>query len=161
MKPAIFKESRIGKRPYQQDRMGEWHTPHSLFLAVADGMGGHANGDIAAQVAVDCLASAFKVEARPRISDPDMFLYRSISRAHAMILHECQRKGLSQQPHDSPRTTIVACLVQDGYAWWSFVGDSRLYLIRDGRIVTRTRDHTPVQVLIDSGRIREEAAATH
>jgi serine/threonine protein phosphatase PrpC len=69
--------------------------------------------------------------------------------------------GLSTNPIDSPRTTIVACLVQDGYAWWSFVGDSRLYVIRDGRIVTRTRDHTPVQVLIDAGRIREEAAATH
>jgi len=60
-----------------------------------------------------------------------------------------------------PRTTVVACLVQDGYAFWSFVGDSRLYVIRDGRILTRTRDHTPVQMLIDAGRIREEAAATH
>ena len=51
--------------------------------------------------------------------------------------------------------------MQDGYAFWSFVGDSRLYVIRDGRIVTRTRDHTPVQMLIDPGRTREEAAATH
>jgi serine/threonine protein phosphatase PrpC len=62
---------------------------------------------------------------------------------------------------NSPRTTVVACLVQEGYAFWSFVGDSRLYVVRDGRILTRTRDHTPVQMLIDAGRIREEAAATH
>jgi serine/threonine protein phosphatase PrpC len=106
---------------------------------------------------VDCLGSAFNVEAKPKIADPDMFLYRAIGRAHAMIVHQAQRQGLP----DSPRTTVVACLVQEGYAFWSFVGDSRLYVIRDGRIVTRTRDHTPVQMLIDSGRIREEAAATH
>jgi len=161
MKYAIFKDSRIGKRPYQQDRMGIWHANGALFLGVADGMGGHAHGDVAAQVAIDCLAAAFKAEAKPKVADPDMFLYRTIARAHAMIIHQCQRMGLSQNPIDSPRTTIVACLVQDGYAWWSFVGDSRLYVIREGRIVTRTRDHTPVQVLIDAGRIREEAAATH
>lgn len=161
MKYAIFKDTRIGKRPYQQDRMGLWHTRDAMFVAVADGMGGHSNGEVAAQVAVDCLAAAFKAEAKQKIPDPDMFLYRTISRAHAMIIHQCQRQGLSQNPADSPRTTVVACLVQDGYAWWSFVGDSRLYLIREGRIVTRTRDHTPVQVLIDAGRIREEAAATH
>jgi serine/threonine protein phosphatase PrpC len=62
---------------------------------------------------------------------------------------------------DSPRTTIVACVVQGGRAWWSFVGDSRLYLIREGRLVTRTKDHTLVQQLVDAGRIREEAVAVH
>lgn len=157
MKYTIFQESRIGKRPYQQDRIAHWHTKDSLFLVVADGMGGHAHGDVAAQIAVDCLGSAFKNEAKTKIVDPGMFLFRSIVRAHAMVVHQSARQGLN----DSPRTTVVACLVQDGYAFWSFVGDSRLYVVRDGRIVTRTRDHTPVQMLIDAGRIREEAAATH
>jgi PPM family protein phosphatase len=162
VKYTIFENTRIGKRPYQQDRIAHWHTRDALFLVVADGMGGHAHGDVAAQIAVDCLGSAFKVEAKPKIADPDMFIYRSIGRAHAMIVHQTQRQGLSAQDlSNSPRTTVVACLVQDGYAFWSFVGDSRLYVIRDGRIVTRTRDHTPVQMLIDAGRIREEAAATH
>jgi serine/threonine protein phosphatase PrpC len=129
---------------------------------VADGMGGHAHGDVAAQITVDCLGSAFRNEAKPKIADPGNFLFRTIGRAHAMIVHQTQRQGLSARDlSNSPRTTVVACLVQDGYAFWSFVGDSRLYVIRDGRIVTRTRDHTPVQMLIDAGRIREEAAATH
>jgi serine/threonine protein phosphatase PrpC len=162
MKYAIFQDTRIGKRPYQQDRIAHWHTRESLFLVVADGMGGHAHGDIAAQITVDCVGSAFRNEAKPKIVDPDNFLFRTIGRAHAMIVHQTQRQGLSAKDlSNSPRTTVVACLVQDGYAFWSFVGDSRLYVIRDGRIVTRTRDHTPVQMLIDAGRIREEAAATH
>lgn len=157
MKYTIFQDTRIGKRTYQQDRVAHWHSRDSLFLVVADGMGGHAHGDVAAQITVDCLGSAFDNEATPKIADPEMFLFRAIGRAHAMVVHQSQRQGLA----DSPRTTVVACLVQDGYAFWSFVGDSRLYVIRDGRIVTRTRDHTPVQMLIDAGRIREEAAATH
>jgi PPM family protein phosphatase len=161
VKFSIFQDTRIGKRPYQQDRIAHWRTAEALFLVVADGMGGHAHGDVAAQIAVDCLGSAFRNEAKPAVADPDNFLFRSIGRAHAMILHQTQKMGLADDPSGSPRTTIVACLVQAGYAFWSFVGDSRLYVIRDGRIVTRTRDHTPVQMLIDAGRIREEAAATH
>ena len=161
MKYSLFQDSRLGKRPYQQDRLAHWRTKDALFLVVADGMGGHAHGDVAAQITVDCLGSAFHNEAKPRIPDPDIFLYRTIGRAHAMILHQTQRQGLAQDIASSPRTTVVACLVQDGYAFWSFVGDSRLYVVRDGRILTRTRDHTPVQMLIDAGRMREEAAATH
>lgn len=161
MKYTIFQDTRIGKRPYQQDRIAHWHTKDALFLVVADGMGGHAHGDVAAQIAVDCLGSAFNNEAKPKVADPDNFLFRTIGRAHAMILHQTQRQGLAEDQSNTPRTTVVACLVQDGYAFWSFVGDSRLYVIRDGRIVTRTRDHTPVQMLIDAGRIREEAAMTH
>lgn len=161
MKYAIFEETRIGKRSYNQDRAGQWRTPEALFLAVADGMGGHLHGEIAAQIAVDCLGAAFRTEAKPKVADPEDFLSKAIARAHAMIVHQTLRQGLAKDPNNSPRTTIVACLVQDGYAYWSFVGDSRLYLVRDGRVVTRTRDHTPVQMLIDAGRIREEAAATH
>jgi serine/threonine protein phosphatase PrpC len=161
MKYTIFHDSRIGKRPYQQDRIAHWHTKDALFMAVADGMGGHAHGDVAAQIAIDCLGGAFRNEAKPKIADPDKFLFTAISRAHAMIIHQTQRQGLAQDQVNSPRTTIVACVIQGGYAYWSFVGDSRLYVIREGRILTRTRDHTPVQMLIDAGRIREEAAATH
>jgi serine/threonine protein phosphatase PrpC len=52
-------------------------------------------------------------------------------------------------------------VVQDGFAHWMHIGDSRLYVIRDSRILRRTRDHTVVQQLLDEGRIREEAITTH
>lgn len=157
MKYSTFQDSRVGTRSNNEDRLGHWRTDEALLLVLADGLGGHARGEVAAQIAVDYLGSAFRSEAHPRLANPDLFLFRAIGRAHAMIVHQSRRLGLG----DSPRTTVVACVVQAGHAWWSFVGDSRLYLVRNGRIVTRTRDHTIVQQLVDAGRIREEAVAVH
>jgi len=157
MKFSIFQDSRVGARPYNQDRIGHWYTRDSLLLVLADGMGGHLMGEVAAQIAVDYLANAFQKEAQTRIPDPDLFLYRSVGRIHSAIDEYARKLNLP----DSPRTTLVACIVQDGAAWWTYVGDSRLYFIRRGNIVARTRDHTRVQQLVDQGRIREEAISSH
>ena len=157
MKFALSQASRIGGRPDNEDRMGYWSMPESLLLAVADGLGGHMHGEVAAQIAIELFGAAFQREARPRLADPAAFLSRSIAAAHAAILREGERLGLPE----TPRTVIVACVVQDGHAWWVHVGDCRLYHIRGARILTRTRDHTVVQQLIDEGRIREEAVASH
>src|SRR5437764_4302654 len=126
-------------------------------MAVADGLGGHLHGEVAAELAIALLGAAFEREARPRIPDPGAFLTRAIAAGHAAILREAQKRDLL----DTPRTVLVACVVQNGFAYWMHVGDSRLYLIRQGRIVHRTRDHTVVQQLVDEGRIREEAIVTH
>ena len=108
-------------------------------------------------LALDSVAQDFKAEAKPKLADPDMFLFRAFARAHGSIIREAQLRGL----RETPRTVLVACVVQDGYAYWSHVGDSRLYLIRRGRVAMRTKDHSRVQHLIDKGHIREEAAPTH
>jgi PPM family protein phosphatase len=150
-------ETRIGARMINQDRLGHWRTGRALLMVVADGLGGHLRGELAAQVSVDYFGAAFQREAQPAIADPQQFLHRTMTGAHVAILREAYSLGLP----DVPRTVIVACLVQDGYAYWAHVGDCRLYLMRQGRIVTQTRDHTVVQHLLDSGRIREEAALTH
>jgi serine/threonine protein phosphatase PrpC len=157
MKFSIFQDSRVGARSYNQDRIGHWYTRDSLLLVLADGMGGHLMGEVAAQIAVDYLASAFQKDAQMRIPDPDLFLFRSVGRIHSAIGEYAKKLDLP----DSPRTTLVACIVQDGHAWWTHIGDSRLYLIRRGNIVVRTRDHTRVQQLVDQGRIREEAISSH
>lgn len=157
MNISVVQETRPGGRPYNQDRLAHWKTSDSVLLAVADGMGGYAGGELAAQAAVDSLGSAFKAYARPALSDPEGFLSESMARAHAAVLERARRAGLG----DAPRTTLVACVVQGGQAYWTFVGDSRFYLIRDGKILARTRDHTYVQQLIDAGRMREEAVASH
>jgi serine/threonine protein phosphatase PrpC len=126
-------------------------------MVVADGMGGHQHGDVAAQAAMDHFAVEFRRDAKPRLADPDVFLFRSLGRAHAAIQIEAQRLRL----RESPATVLVACVVQDGYAYWNHIGDSRLYLVRNGRVVTRTKDHSRVQQLVDEGRIREEAIPSH
>jgi len=157
MKYSIVHDSRAGARRYNQDRVGYWSTGESLLMVVADGMGGHQNGEIAAQLALDHLAESFKRDAKPKLVNPDLFLFRSIGRVHVMLEQQARKLGLPE----TPRTVIVACVVQNGYAYWSHIGDSRLYLVRKGRVLARTRDHTRVQQLIDRGRIREEAVATH
>ena len=157
MKFSIFQDSRVGGRPYNQDRIGHWYTRDSLLLVLADGMGGHLMGEVAAQIAVDTLASSFQKDAQTRIPDPDLFLFRGIGRVHSAIDEYTKKLNLP----DSPRTTVVACIIQDGTAWWTHIGDSRLYLIRRGSILTRTKDHTRVQQLVDQGRIREESVSSH
>ena len=157
MKFSLAKASRIGARKINQDRLGHWQSKEALLLAVADGLGGHARGEVAAQVSIDILGAAFQREATPRLADPDAFLERSLGAGHAAILREGQRLGLPE----TPRTVLVACVVQDGYVYWNHIGDARLYLFRNGRIVSRTRDHTVVQSLVDTGRIREEAVSSH
>ena len=152
MKFSILQESRKGGREYNQDRVGHRATPESLLLVLADGMGGYSGGERAAEIAVQTLCDTFAAEARPRLADPDSFIWRATRQAHDAIVRKAG---------ETPRTTLVACVVQAGWAHWSFVGDSRLYLIHAGRILARTRDHSPVQQLIDAGRIREEAAASH
>lgn len=157
MKFSIFQDSRVGARPYNQDRIGHWYTRDSLLLVLADGMGGHLMGEVAAQIAVDTLAASFQKDAQTRIPDPDLFLFRAVGRIHAAIDEYARKLNLP----DSPRTTLVASIVQDGTAWWTHIGDSRLYFIRRGSIVARTRDHTRVQQLVDQGRIREESVSSH
>jgi serine/threonine protein phosphatase PrpC len=157
MKFSIAYGSRKGGRPYNQDRLGTSKTDEALLMAVADGMGGYAGGELAAQAAIDHLAGAFRADARPRLADPEAFLQREIAAAHLTIVH----RGINEGLGESPRTTLVACIVQSGYAYWSFIGDSRLYLIREGRVAARTRDHSMIQQLVDAGRIREEAVAVH
>ena len=157
MRFSIAQDSRVGARRYNQDRLGHWTTSDALLMVVADGMGGHLHGEVAAQVALESLVRVFQSEAKPKLADPDMFLFRGLARAHGAIVHEAQRRELKE----TPRTVLVACVVQDGYAYWSHVGDSRLYLIRRGRVIARTKDHSRVQQLIDKGLLREEAVPTH
>jgi serine/threonine protein phosphatase PrpC len=157
MKYSLVQDSRLGARKINQDRVGQWATPSALLMVVADGLGGHLHGEIAAQIAVEHLGSAFRAEAHPKLAHPAQFLARSVDTIHPKILREAETRRLAEVP----RTVLVACLVQDGYAYWAHIGDCRLYLFRKGRIHARTRDHTLVQQLVDQGRIREEAVSSH
>jgi serine/threonine protein phosphatase PrpC len=157
MKCTIAQDTRAGKRPYNQDRLGYWATPEAVLLVVADGMGGHAHGEVAAELTMRHIAAAFRRDAKPRLANPDLFLFRAVGRSHGMLKREALQLGLD----DTPRTTVVACVVQEGHAYWSHIGDSRFYLVRKGEVHARTSDHTPVQRLVDEGRLDEDAVGTH
>ncbi|MBI4293905.1 MAG: serine/threonine-protein phosphatase [Betaproteobacteria bacterium] len=157
MKFSIYKESRQGGRESNEDRIGYCYSRDALMMVVADGMGGHLHGEVAAQIAVQFLTEAFQREADPKLADPFLFLLKNITSAHHAILDYAEVRGLLE----TPRTTCVVAIVQNSVAWWAHAGDSRLYHIRNGRIHSRTKDHSRVQKLIDQGRVREEAAGAH
>lgn len=157
MKFSIYQESRRGGRKNNQDRIAYSYSRDALVLVLADGLGGHLHGEVAAQITVQFVTEAFEREARSRLADPFLFLTESISNAHHAIIDYAATRKLEE----TPRTTCVACIVQDSIAYWAHVGDSRLYLVRNGHVHVQTKDHSRVQLLVDAGRIREEAVAAH
>ena len=157
MRFSIYQESRQGGRSNNEDRIAYCYSRDALLMVVADGMGGHFYGEIAAQIAVQTLTDTFQREAQPAIIDPFRFLQKGMINAHHAIIDYSAKHRLN----DSPRTTCVACLVQDGIAYWAHAGDSRLFLMRNGRVVSQTRDHSRVRLLIEEGVISEAQAAVH
>mmetsp|Transcript_5509 Transcript_5509/g.9856 ORF Transcript_5509/g.9856 Transcript_5509/m.9856 type:complete len:283 (-) Transcript_5509:803-1651(-) len=129
--------------------MGYCYTREAGLFALADGMGGHPEGEVAAQIALQTLAALFQQDARPVLEDPLRFLQESISIAHHQLLRYAASKGLS----DTPRTTVVACVLQGNQAWWAHCGDSRLYMVRGGKLIARTRDHSYSELQEALGRV--------
>lgn len=142
MKFSVFQLSRRGGRAVNEDRMGYCYTRDAALFVLADGMGGHAEGEVAAQLALQSIAAQFQREANPTLSDPSDFLHRAVLMAHQHI----QRYAKLKRMPDAPRTTVVAAIVQNGAATWVHCGDSRLYWVRDGQLLARTRDHSYLEM---------------
>ena len=157
MRFTIYQESRQGGRHNNEDRTTYCYSRDALLMVVADGMGGHYYGEIAAQIAVQSLVESFQREATPTIADPFLFLQKAMTNAHHAISDFADAHSLK----DSPRTTCVACIIQDNIAYWAHAGDSRLYLLREGRVQTHTRDHSRIQLLLEQGVITPAQAAVH
>jgi serine/threonine protein phosphatase PrpC len=135
---SVFQVSRKGGREKNEDRMGYCYTRDSGLFALADGMGGHPEGEVASQMALQTLAARFQREAKPVLADPLRFLQEAIIAGHHQLLRYATERALM----DTPRTTIVACLLQGRAAYWAHCGDSRLYLVRGDKLIARTRDHS-------------------
>ena len=139
------KASLIGSRGCNQDRCMILSNATSTLMVLADGLGGHPRGEIAAQIMVDVCETLFRHAPKP-IPDPEHFMLQCIGKAHQAIL----RFGQRQEPPIAPRTTAVLAMIQSGTAHWVHVGDSRLYLVRDGEIHRQTRDHTQIRFVRQS-----------
>jgi PPM family protein phosphatase len=138
MRFTVYQLSRKGGREKNEDRMGYCYTRDSGLFALADGMGGHPEGEVASQLALQTLAAMFQRDAKPTLKEPLRFLHEAIIAAHHQLLRYATQKALM----DTPRTTVVACVLQGKSAYWAHCGDSRLYLVRGDKLIARTRDHS-------------------
>ncbi len=138
MRFSVYQISRKGGREKNEDRMGYCYTRDAGLFALADGMGGHPEGEMASQLALQTMAALFQRDARPTLADPVRFLQDAIMAGHHQLLRYASEKGLI----DTPRTTLVACILQGNAAYWAHCGDSRLYFVRGDKLVARTRDHS-------------------
>jgi PPM family protein phosphatase len=138
MRFTVYQVSRKGGREKNEDRIGYCYTRDSGLFALADGMGGHPEGEVASQLALQTIAALFQRDSKPTLPDPLKFLQEAIVAGHHQLLRYATQKALI----DTPRTTIVACLLQGNFAYWAHCGDSRLYLVRGDKMVSRTRDHS-------------------
>ncbi len=153
MRYEVGLANRIGNRASNQDRFGVAETDEGVLLILADGMGGIAQGELAAQTLVDTAREVYLAAEQP-IREPARLFEAIIYRAHdALVAVGGERRY--------PGTTGVLCLVQKGEAHWAHVGDSRLYLFRDRRVFFRTRDHSYVEELFRQGLIDSEERARH
>jgi protein phosphatase len=157
MRFSVYQESRIGGRRNNQDRMGYSFTRDALLLVLADGMGGHIQGEAAATIALQTIGSLFQQNANPYVKKPEKFLEESFFAAHREI-H--RYRAINNLP-ETPRTTIVACVIQHNSAYWAHCGDSRLYWMREGQILARTRDHSRIETLIAQGKVDPSERETH
>jgi len=138
MRFSVYQVSRKGGREKNEDRMGYCYTRDSGLFALADGMGGHPEGEVASQLALQTLAAMFQRDAKPMLKDPLRFLHDAIIAGHHQLIRYATEKALM----DTPRTTVVACVMQGNAAYWAHCGDSRLYLVRGDKLIARTRDHS-------------------
>jgi len=157
MKYQVAHYSLRGGRPTNQDRTAVAERNDAVIMVVADGLGGHRGGEIASEMLTQTFVQAFRNVRTPNIENPSAFLALTILQAHRVIVAQ----GKANVPPIEPRTTCVACLVQNGYAYWAHVGDSRLYHLRLGSIIHRTEDHTTLEQLRRDGLVAENEMGLH
>lgn len=150
----VGQDSHTGlQRKENQDSFGWFSTGTGELFVVADGMGGTSGGRVAADMAIAALRQTFE-QAGKGCAD---LLRQGIEKANQQVMELAQREAKLV----GMGSTLVAMAYQNGLAYIAHVGDSRLYMLRQGRLTRLTRDHSKVQGLIDSGQMSEAAAEQH
>ena len=145
-----------GGRDSNQDRVTIAVAEEAALLIACDGMGGHAEGERAAEVAQQTVVERFWQAAQPLL-DPLGFLHLALGAAHANVVGLAPRLPLEMRP----RATCAVCIVQQTSAYWAHIGDSRVYHLRAGQVRERTRDHSHVELLMREGVISAGQMQNH
>ncbi|CAB3733272.1 PP2C family protein-serine/threonine phosphatase [Paraburkholderia rhynchosiae] len=128
-----------------QSALGRW--------AVADGMGGHAVGDLASRLVIDALK---------RLAPPvSMKAFIADARAHLQVANRQLREEAARRQVQRIGSTVIVLLACDRFCGYVWAGDSRLYLVRDGQLRQLTRDHSQVEALKSLGVLTDEEARHH
>lgn len=142
----------VGLGRYKNNQDSAYAGPH--LLVVADGMGGHAGGDVASSIAIGELAA---LDGESHGPDSIRYLEDAIARARELLL-----RRVREDPRLAGMGTTVTALLRSGRRLvLAHIGDSRAYLLRDGELSQVTRDHTFVQRLVDEGKITADEADRH
>jgi PPM family protein phosphatase len=150
MKIRIGVRTDIGR---SRTRNEDAYLVHDPVFAVADGMGGHRGGDVASNLALESLQATEEGSTAQDFRD----LVEQIKSANQRVLE----RGEADRNLRGMGTTLTAILAADGKAHVAHVGDSRAYMLRDGKLQQLTEDHTLVQRMVREGRLTEEEARSH
>ncbi len=123
---------------------------NSTFYAIADGLGGHGGGKAASQAAIECVTDFYTSTDISNPKEFNIWFQGANQRVLDMQTKECEMK-----------TTLVTLLIEGSTAMWAHVGDSRLYHFVDGRLVSRTFDHSVSQMAVLRGEIKDEEIRGH
>lgn len=156
MQYEIGRVSLLGNRKNNQDRLGVAESHGGVVLILGDGLGGKPGGELASETLVKSVQHELRHEIMP-VDEPQKLLEKLIIKAHYAV----RSAGKKQDPPIEPGSTAVLCLIQNKKAWWAHVGDSRLYLFRDGLPIYRTQDDSFVEHLYQKGEISIEKRAGH
>ena len=145
-----------GSRAEQEDAAVCLSNPKAgtALVVVCDGVGGSSDGGAASQVAVQQAALFWKQQGE-MLPHPAENLSSLVRQIHDRIRNEGESRNIS------PRTTMVALYLDPQGGYWAHSGDSRLYHFRKGLLLTRTRDHSVVEILVQQGAVQEKEMGSH
>ena len=151
----IASRTDVGKaRQGNEDSMVTFDSPNGRVVAVCDGMGGMAAGDVASQLACDIITD---ILTNNRFDTPTEAITKAMQAANQGILYRTQ-----QNPElEGMGATCVMVIIRDGMVYYGWVGDSRIYYINNGSITQLTRDQSHVQEMVDSGEMSSGEANIH
>ena len=155
----VYFQSDIGKRrKSNQDYTATFTNQKNQLLALlADGMGGHQAGDIASRQAVEEIGIAWEATTIDDSEKAVQWFLQHIQQANQRIFE----KGQSQPTLSGMGTTLEVVTILDNHLALAHVGDSRIYLFREQRLIALTEDHSLVNALLKSGEITQEMAENH
>ncbi|QEP44252.1 serine/threonine-protein phosphatase [Ectothiorhodospiraceae bacterium BW-2] len=148
--------NRLGNRTQNQDSSLVVRNQHGLLLVVSDGMGGRPHGKEAAKLIVQKAETAYR-HTRGEVRSPAAFFETVLRAAHQAIITLYEKHKMAH----IPGATAVMALIERNRVWWAHVGDSRFYLVRQGKILHQTQDHSYIEYLYRQGKLNREQLKDH